>query len=361
MSEAVVEAGAVDGSLDPGGEFIVQAMGDLGAAASTAMAVLGDRLGLYAAMAAAGPVTPSELAARAGFAERYVREWLCSQAAAGWVLYDDDSEQFELPVDRAAVLADETSPMFMGPSIQMVHALYRSIDRLAEAFASGDGIGWGEHHADLHEGVARFGRAMFSAMLPTWVEASGAATRLRSGGRILDIACGYGATTVTLATSFPDAHVDGFDADGPSIETAQQAVDAAGVSDRVSLLVRPAGGDDTEAAYDLVLLCDCLHDMGDPVAAATAARRALAPGGVVLIIEPTSSDRLAENFNPVGRFLYAVSTSFCMPSALSQPGGWALGNQSGPASIIDICHRAGLATVEPVETTPINMVFAARP
>lgn len=336
---------------------------ELGAAASAAMAVVGDRLGLYRALAQAGPVTAIELAARTGCAERYVREWLYSQAAGGWINFDEESERFELPPARALVLAEEGSPLFLGASIQLLSALFASVDRLSEAFRTGEGIGWGEHHSDLHDGVARFARSALPTTLPGWLERAGVAERLRGAGRALDIGCGQGPALVALARAFPDARVDGVDSHAASVEAARRAASDAGVAGRVSVRVAE-GGDlptDAEGAYDLVLLMDCLHDMGDPVVAATAAARALAPGGTVLIVEPVSSDRLVDNFNPVGRYYYAISTAFCMPAALSQTGGWALGNQAGPARVHDICRQAGLGTVTAVDTTPFNMVFAAQP
>ncbi|HET9733361.1 MAG TPA: class I SAM-dependent methyltransferase [Acidimicrobiales bacterium] len=336
---------------------------DLGAAAIGAMAVIGDRLGLYRALAAAGPVTSTELAARTGCAERYVREWLCSQAAAGWVAFDEESERFELPQPQAIVLAQDDSPLSLAASIQLLNALYASVDRLSETFLTGDGIGWGEHHADLHDGVARFSRSSLSVALPGWVTAAGVAGRLDEGGKALDVGCGQGSALVALAKAFPRAHVEGVDSHAPSVEAARRAAADAGVTGRVT--VRVAEGADLsgsdEGTYDLVMLVDCLHDMGDPVAAARAARSAVAPGGAVLIVEPASSDSLVANFNPVGRYYYAISTAFCMPSALSQTGGWALGNQAGPARVLDICDQAGFRDVSRLDATPFNMVFCARP
>lgn len=358
LNEAVT-----DNVLDEAMAFVSLVACELGAAATGAMAVVGDRLGLYRAMAASGPVTASDLAARCGCAERYVREWLFSQAAAGWVHFDEDSARFDLPEAHAAVLADESSPMFLGPSIQMLHPLYAGIDRLTQRFRTGDGIGWGEHHADLHKAVGRFSRSAFSAAFSGWVESAGVADRLRGGGRVLDIGCGEASALIALAQVFPEARCDGLDSHNDSIETARRQIDAAGLKGRVAVRTADANSLPVaeEGAYDLVLLVDCLHDMGDPVAAATAARKALAPGGAVLIVEPASSDRVAENFNPIGRYYYAISTAFCMPSALSQPGGWALGNQGGPARVCEICSLAGLGTVVEEQASPFNMVFSARP
>jgi 2-polyprenyl-3-methyl-5-hydroxy-6-metoxy-1,4-benzoquinol methylase len=346
------------------GEFAGVVAGELAAASSMAMAVLGDRLGLFEALAVAGPVTSPELAARVGCAERYVREWLFSQAAGGWLRYDEDTERFELPRAHAAVLVDESSGAFMGASIQLLDALYRSLDRLSETFQTGAGTGWDQHHPSLHQGVARFSRAFFPMMLPAWIEATGSpADRLRSGGRALDLGCGHGSLLVSLARAFPTASVTGVDVHAPSVDAARRNVADAGLSDQVSVHVADAAAASrvAEGPYDLVLLVDALHDMGDPVSVLAAARRVLAPGGAVLIVEPMSSDCPAENFNPTGRYYYAISTAFCMPSALSQSGGWALGNQGGPARVVDICTKAGLHDVQAHEPTPFNMVFTARP
>lgn len=353
-----------DNSMEAAGQFAGVVAAELGAAASLAMAVLGDRLGLFEAMAVAGPLTPSELAARSGCAERYIREWLCSQAAGGWVHFDVETERFELPASHAAALVDEASPTFLAGSIQLLNALYASVDRLAETFRTGEGIGWGEHHSDLHGAVGRFSRTLIAPMLPSWIDASGEpAGRLQDGGRILDLGCGHGSVLLALAHAYPDARLDGVDSHAASVEVAQDNIVRAGFDHRVAAHVADAGNPPAGAdgCYDLVLLVDSLHDMGDPVAAATAARRALAPGGAVLIVEPVSSDRQVDNFNPVGRYYYAISTAFCLPAALSQAGGWALGNQSGPSRVVEICRQAGLATVVAQEPTPFNMVFTARP
>lgn len=347
----------------PAADSVEQFLGtvsvELAAAASAAMAILGDRLGLYRSMAAGGAMTSTELAARSGCAERYVREWLCNQAAGGWIEYDEESERFRLPDAHAAVVADEGSPVFLGGSIQCVGAIFRSLDMLADAFRTGEGIGWGEHHSDLHEGAARFFRTACQSQLSRWVEQlDGVADRLRVGGRIADVGCGQGGAAVTLAQAFPSARVTGVDSHGPSVERARAAAAAEGVADRVAF--RVARADELERdEFDLAMMLDCLHDMGDPVSAAAAARNSLRPGGTLLVVEPAAGDRLSENFNPVGRMYYASSTAFCMPCALSQDGGWALGNQAGEARLRDVLARAGFDSVLRVDATPFQLVLAA--
>jgi SAM-dependent methyltransferase len=342
------------------GEFVGTVGAELGAAAGTAMAILGDRLGLYRTLAAGDALTSSELAARSGCAERYVREWLCNQAAGGWVSYEAETERFSLPPAHAAVVADEDSPAFLGGSIQSIGAIFRSLDMLAEAFRTGEGIGWGEHHADLHEGAARFFRTACQSQLAAWVEQlDGVAERLRARGRIADVGCGQGGAAIVLAEAFPTARVVGLDSHGPSVERARAAAAAAGVAERVSFRAAQAQEVEPET-FDLVMMLDCLHDMGDPVAAAAAARRALAADGSLLVVEPAAGDRLTDNFNPVGRTYYASSTAFCTPCALSQDGGWALGNQAGESRLRDVLTQAGFQTVRLVLQTPYQLVLEAR-
>jgi 2-polyprenyl-3-methyl-5-hydroxy-6-metoxy-1,4-benzoquinol methylase len=349
----------------PAADTVEQFLGtvsvEAAAAASAAMAIVGDRLGLYRTLASGGPMTSAQVAARSGCSERYVREWLCNQAAGGWIGYDEETDRFELPDAHAAVVADERSPVFLGGSIQCVGAIFRSLDMLCEAFRTGEGIGWGEHHSDLHEGAARFFKTACQTQLPQWVEQlDGVGDRLRAGGRIVDVGCGQGGAAVTLARAFPAATVVGIDSHGPSIERARAVAAAEGVADRAAFRVGRADELDREE-FDLVMMLDCLHDMGDPVSAASSARASLRPGGALLVVEPAASDRLSDNFNPVGRMYYASSTAFCTPCALSQEGGWALGNQAGESRLRDVLQKAGFDSVRKVDATPFQLVLEARP
>jgi 2-polyprenyl-3-methyl-5-hydroxy-6-metoxy-1,4-benzoquinol methylase len=342
-------------------QFLEVVAADVAAASGIAMAVLGDRLGLYRALAAAGPSTPSELAARTGYFERYIREWLLSQAAGDWVEYDEDSGTFTLPPAHAAVVAVEGSPAFLGGSVQTVSALFHSLDRLAAAFRSGAGIGWGEQHQDLHDGAARFFRTACQAQLPQWIELlDDVAERLRDGGRVADIGCGQGGAALTVAAAFDRAEVVGIDMHDISVERARAAAAGTGVHDRVSFRVADAADVD-DGHFDLVMMLDSLHDMGDPVSAARGAWKALAPGGALLVVEPAASDRVAENFTPVGRTYYAASTAFCTPNALAQSGGHAMGSQAGPARLRDVLSQAGFTHVEVAVHTAFQMVLTARP
>ncbi len=342
-------------------EFMGTVAVELAAAASAAMAIVGDRLGLYEALAGAEWLTPSELAARTGCAERYVREWLANQAAGGWVAFDEDRERFSLPAAHGAVIADEASPVFLGGSLQVVGAIYRSLDLLCEAFRTGEGIGWGEHHADLHDGAARFFRTACQTYLAGWVEQiDGIAERLRAGGRIADVGCGQGGAALVLAKAFPAAEVVGVDTHGSSLERARAAAAGGGLSERVSFRLAESGQLE-HGRFDLVTMLDCLHDMGDPVGAAEAARHALSDGGALLVVEPAAGDRLSENFNPTGRMYYASSTAFCMPCALAQDGDWALGNQAGEARLREIFGLAGFTRIRTLATTPFQLIFEVRP
>jgi len=341
-------------------QFTMRVAEELAAASSAALAVLGDRLGLYRALAAAGAVTPTELAARTGCVERYVREWLANQAAGGWIDYEPESGRFELPADHIPVLADEDSPVFMLGSAQVTAALFRGLDRLGSAFRSGEGIDWGEHHEDLHEGAARFFHAVCEPALPAWVaELDGITRRLAGGGRIVDLGCGRGSAALALARAFPESAVVGVDAHAGSVEHAREAARRAGLDERVSFDV--ASVEEWRGEADLVCLLDCLHDMGDPVAAVRSAAAALRPGGAALIVEPQAGDRLEDNLHPVGRAYYATSTAFCTPCAMAQAGGWALGNQAGVSRLRDVLVRGGLADVRQVAATPFQLVLQARP
>lgn len=341
-------------------EFAGTVAAELGAAASVGLAVVGDRLGLYRAMADGGPTSSTELAARTGCAERYVREWLANQAAGGWITYDAETDRFTLPPEHAAVLADEGSPAFLGGSAQVVAALFAGLDRLTDAFRTGEGIAWGAQHEDLHAGSARFFRTACHAALAPWIEAlDGTAGRLRAGGSVADVGCGAGGAAVAVAEAFPTATVLGTDAHAASLENARAAAGRAGVAERVRFVEADATTP-PEGRYDLVLMLDVLHDLGDPVAAVRAALSALTDGGTLMVVEPAAADRVEDNLNPVARMYYATSTAFCTPCALAQPGGWALGNQAGPARTGEVLRRAGATHVRQVAATPFQHVFEVR-
>ncbi len=343
-------------------KFVFRAVDEVGATLNTALVVMGDRLGLYRAMAGAGPLTPAELADRSGASERYVREWLNAQAAGGYVEYEPDSGRYTLPPEQAVALTDEESPAYLPGFFQIALGSVHDSPRITEAARSGEGIGWHDHVHDVHEGCERFFRPGYNAnLVPSWLPAlDGVVEKLERGARVADVGCGHGASTIVMAKAFPNSRFEGFDYHDDSIATARERAEAAGVSDRVSFQTSPAASY-AGAGYDLVTMFDCLHDMGDPVGAARHVRSALAPDGTWMIVEPFAGDRVEENLTPVGRAYYAFSTLLCTPASLSQEVGLALGAQAGEARIREVVEAAGFTRFRRVAETPFNLVFEARP
>ncbi|HET7172653.1 MAG TPA: class I SAM-dependent methyltransferase [Nocardioidaceae bacterium] len=342
--------------------FVFRAVDEVGATLNTALVVMGDKLGLYRAMAGAGALSPGELAQRTGTAERYVREWLGAQAAGGFVTYDPASGTYTLPPEQAAALTDEDSPAYLPGFFQIALGSVVDSHRIADKMLSGEGFGWGEHGVDVLEGCERFFRPGYNAHLTQeWLPAlDGVVEKLERGARVADVGCGHGASTIRMAQAFPGSTFTGYDYHDASIETARQRAQAAGVDDRVSFQATPAakyGG----SGYDLVTMFDCLHDMGDPVGAARHVRSTLAADGTWMIVEPNAGDRTEDNLNPVGRAYYAFSTLLCTPASLSQEVGLALGAQAGEARIRDVVQSAGFSNFRRVAETPFNIVYEARP
>ncbi len=332
-------------------EFMGRAVGDIGAGISAALVVIGDKLGLYKAMASGGPVTSTELAARTETTERYVREWLNNQAAGGYVTYDAETRCYTLPPEQAMALADETSPAFLPGAFQIVAAAMRAEPRIANAFRTG-----------LFEGTERFFRPGYIGNLTTaWLPAlDGVAAKLERGARVADVGCGHGASTILMARTYPRSHFVGFDYHAASIETARRRAREAGVSDRVRFEVASAQ-DFAGTDFDLVACFDCLHDMAGPAGAARHIRGALAADGTWLLVEPFASDRIEENLNPVGRVFYGASTVFCVPCSLAGHGP-ALGAQAGEARLRSIVvEQGGFSRFRRATETPFNLVLEARP
>jgi SAM-dependent methyltransferase len=341
--------------------LVHQAVGDFGSILTGALVVLGDRLGLYRQLAAAdGPLTSAELAAKAGCAERYVREWLNGQAASGYVTYADG--RYALSEEQAIAFTDETSPACVIGGFQSMLAATRAIDRLTEVFRTGDGLGWHEHHDDLFYGAERFFRPGYIANLTTsWIPAlEGVEDKLRHGAKVADVGCGHGASTIIMARAYPKSTFTGFDYHAPSIDAARKAAVDAGVADRVSFEVASAK-EYPGTGYDLVGFFDCLHDMGDPTGAARHVLASLAPDGTWLIVEPFANDDIADNLNPVGRVFYSVSTLVCTPASLSQEPGTALGAQAGGTRLRDVVTAGGFTRFRRAAETPFNLVLEARP
>ncbi|HSC91558.1 MAG TPA: class I SAM-dependent methyltransferase [Gaiellaceae bacterium] len=343
-------------------EFVFRAVDEVGATLNTALVVMGDRLGLYRALAGAGPLTPAELARRTGTAERYVREWLNAQAAGGYVEYDADSCRYSLPPEQAIALTDESSPAYLPGFFQLALGSVIDSPRITEAARSGDGIGWHDHVHDVHEGCERFFRPSYHANLLTeWLPAlDGVVEKLERGASVADVGCGHGASTVLMATAFPGSRFRGFDYHDASVETARERAKAAGLDGSVEFATAPAASYSGDG-YDLVTMFDCLHDMGDPLGAARHVRSTLAPDGTWMIVEPRAGDRVEENLNPVGRAYYGFSTFLCTPSSLAQEVGLALGAQAGEARIREVVLGAGFSSFRRVAETPFNMVFEAKP
>ncbi|GAA4702456.1 class I SAM-dependent methyltransferase [Pseudonocardia yuanmonensis] len=341
-------------------EFLGLVVQEVGAAYNAVLTAIGDELGLYDALAA-GPLTPQELACRTGTAERYIREWLSAQAASGFVRYDTTAQTFELPPEQAHVLADRTSPVYLPGLFQAAKAVFAIAPRIADGFRTGKGVGWHEHGRGLFEGTERFFRAGYRAnLVPAWIPAlDGIEAKLRAGAQVADVGCGYGASTIIMAAAYPNSTFVGVDYHPASVEAARRRAAEAHVSDRVRFEV--ASAVDYAGTYDLVACFDCLHDMGDPVAAARHVLESLAPDGAWMIVEPRAGDRIEDNLHPVGRLYYAASTMICTPAALAQDGGTALGAQAGRARLEEVIRTAGFTAVREVAVTPFNVVLEARP
>ncbi|MFL5870753.1 MAG: class I SAM-dependent methyltransferase [Solirubrobacterales bacterium] len=342
--------------------FMGKAVTDMGAIISAPLFVIGEKLGLYKAMAHAGPLTSDEVADRAGAAERYVREWLRNQAAGGYVEYDPETDTYTLPDEHALALADEDSPLYVLGVYDMVASIYADQDRLTEAFRTGDGLGWHEHDHRLFRGTERFFRPGYRGhLVAEWIPAlEGVQEKLERGAKVADVGCGHGASTIIMAEAFPNSEFFGFDYHPGSIERAREAADEAGVGDRITFEVA-AAKDFSGSDYDLVCVFDCLHDMGDPAGASAHVVETLAPDGTWMIVEPYANDRVEDNLNPVGRVFYGASTVICTPASLSQEVGLALGAQAGEEKLSEVIRSGGFTRVRRATETPFNLVLEARP
>jgi SAM-dependent methyltransferase len=342
-------------------DFVMKAVGEMGAAMNAALILVGDKLGLYKAMAGAGAMTSAELASKTGTLERYVREWLAAEAAGGFVLYDAATEKYTLPPEQAMALADETSPVFLPGFFEIVAACVKDEPKITEAFRSGKGVGWHEHDHGLFAGTERFFRPNYRAhLIGEWIPALGdTESKLKAGARVADVGCGLGTSTILMAQAYPKSTFVGFDYHPKSIDMAREAAAKAGVSDRVKFEVAKAK-DYPGKDYQLVAFFDCLHDMGDPEGAARHVRDTLAPNGAWMIVEPFAHDKLENNLNPIGRVFYAASTMLCTPASLSQEVGLGLGAQAGEGRLSKIMHSAGFTKVRRAAETPFNIVLEAR-
>jgi SAM-dependent methyltransferase len=341
--------------------YVHQAVGDFGSLLSAALINIGDKLGLFTALAGAGPTTPAELADRTGTTERYVREWVAGLAAAGYVDYAGDG-RYALNPEQAVALTDENSAAYVVGGFQAMLAATRIVPLAIEAFRTGEGIGWHEHDSELFQGTERFFRPGYAAnLVQSWLPAlEGVEAKLRAGATVADVGCGHGASTIIMAKAYPASTFRGFDYHEASIDAARKAAAEAGVSGSVSFEIASAKdypGND----YDLVCHFDCLHDMGDPVGAATHTRRSLAADGTWMLVEPFADDEVSGNLNPIGRVFYSASTLICTPASLSQEVGAALGAQAGESRLRDVADAAGFSVFRRATETPFNLVLEGKP
>jgi SAM-dependent methyltransferase len=342
--------------------FMGRAVGDMGAAMHAVLIVLGDKLGLYKAMGDSKPITPAELATRTGTSERYVREWLNANAASGYVTYNADTATYTLPPEQALALAVENSPAFLPGAFQIISSCFNDAPKIENAFRTGKGVGWHEHHHDLFHGTERFFRPGYIANLITqWIPAlDGVEEKLKRGAKVADIGCGLGSSTILMAKAFPKSELFGFDYHDKSIELAQREAKREGIEDRLHFEVASAK-DYPGQNYDFVAFFDCLHDMGDPVGVAAHVRSTMKSDGTWMIVEPFAEDATEANHNPIGRVFYSASTLLCVPASISQEVGLALGAQAGEKRIGEVVRSAGFTQFRRATQTPFNLVFEARP
>jgi ubiquinone/menaquinone biosynthesis C-methylase UbiE len=336
-------------------------VGDLGASLTGALIVLGDKLGIYKAMADGAPVTPASLGAKTKLDERYLREWLSAMAAAGFVDYNAAAKTFSLSPEQAMAFAEEGSPAFFTGAFEVAQAMWLDEPKIAEAFKTGKGFGWHEHSNCLFRGTERFFRPGYNAnLVSAWIPAlDGVKDKLERGAVVADVGCGHGASTIVMAQAYPKSKFFGFDYHEASIKRAREAAKEAGVADRITF-ERAAAKDFPANGYDLVAMFDCLHDMGDPVGAGKHVRSTLGPGGTWMLVEPFANDDLKDNLNPVGKIYYAASTMLCTPASKSQEVGLALGAQAGEARLRKVAEEAGFKRFRRAAETPFNLVFEAR-
>jgi SAM-dependent methyltransferase len=341
--------------------FVGQFVMDLGAAVHSGMVVIGEKLGLYKALAE-GPMSSTELAAKTKTDERYVREWLSSQAAGGYVSYDEKTNKFSLSPEQAFTLANEDSPAYLPGAFELALGSLAAVPRIADSFRTGAGMGWGEHVEGVFHGCEKFFRPGYAAnLVSSWIPAlQDVQGKLEKGAKVADVGCGKGASTLLMAKAFPNSRFFGFDYHDKSIEAARESAKRAGLADRVTFEVAKAKefpGKD----YDFVAVFDCLHDMGDPIGAAAHVLQSLAKDGTWMIVEPFANDQLKDNLNPVGRVYYSFSTLLCTPCSRSQEVALCLGAQAGEARIKGIAVSAGFNRFRRATETPFNIVYEVRP
>ena len=358
-TEARPDAPAID--MDTLMAFVGKFVGDLGATIGAGNVLLGERLGLYRALAQQ-PGDARSLAAATETDPRYVDEWLRGQAAGGYIQYDAGSATYSMTPEQAFALTDPSGPVFLPGAFELALGALKAQHHIEESFRTGAGYGWGQHDEDVFSGCERFFRPGYLMHLLTeWIPAlDGVQAKLERGATVADLGCGHGASTLLMADAFPNSRFVGSDYHTGSIEAARERAEDAGVGDRVRFEVASAQ-ELSAQGVDLVTTFDCLHDMGDPLGAAQHIRRSLDADGTWLIVEPAAGETVESNLNPVGRVFYSFSTFLCVPNAMSQPGGYALGAQAGEAAIRQVVTDAGFTRFRRVAETPFNNVYEARP
>ncbi|HJT67721.1 MAG TPA: methyltransferase domain-containing protein [Pyrinomonadaceae bacterium] len=341
-------------------QFLGKVVGDFGASLSSSLAYIGQKLGLYKALAADGPLTAAELAEKTNTNERYVREWLVNQAAGGYVEYDAASGRYSLSPEQAVALTEEQSPFFVGGGFFVVKAMTQAVERIEDYFRKGGGMLWGEHHPDLFIGTERFFRPGYTAhLVSTWIPAlEGVEEKLKAGAKVADVGCGHGASTIILAKAYPNSEFWAFDNHEASVEYAKRAAQDAGVADRVHFEVASAQTIPNKQ-FDLVAFFDCLHDMGDPVGACRRAAEVLKDDGTALIVEPMAGNSVEENFNIIGRTFTGASTLCCTSNSLAQNGP-ALGAVATEDALREVVLAGGFKTFRRATETPFNRIFEAK-
>ena len=342
-------------------DFLGKAVNDMGAAIHSSLIVVGERLGLYKAMAGGDPMTAAELAKKTGTHARYVQEWLNANAASGYVTYHPEGRQYSLNPEQIFTLANEESPAYLPGFFIAASSVARDLDKLENAFRTGNGVGWHEHHASLFEGTEKFFRPGYNAnLVASWIPSlEGVEAKLQRGARVADIGCGHGASTIIMAKAYPKSTFFACDYHPASIERARKLAAQADVSDRITFEVAAAksyAGKD----YDLIAFFDCLHDMGDPVGAAKHVYQSLAADGTWMIVEPFAHDDVEKNLNPVGRIFYSASTMICTPASLAQEVGLGLGAQAGEARLREVVTLGGFSHFRRANETPFNLILEAR-
>jgi SAM-dependent methyltransferase len=358
MSTATMERPVDSDKLN---SLLGQAVQDMGAALHATLIVIGDKLGLYRAMADGEPVTSAELAESTGTSERYVREWLNANAASKYIEYDPETQRYHMTPEQAFILGMDDTPVHLPGYFHMVASCMKDEEKLTDVFRTGKGFGWHEHEKGLFEGCERFFRPNYLANLTSsWIPAlDGVEDKLKRGAKVADVGCGHGASTILMAKAYPRSEFKGFDYHDASIEHAREAAKKAGVADRVTFEVAPSKRFPGKN-YDFVAFFDCLHDMGDPIGAAKHVADALAPDGTWMIVEPFAGDDVSANLNPVGRIYYSASTVICVPASRSQEVGLGLGAQAGEPRIREVVTAGGFKRFRRATETPFNLVFEAR-